>query len=179
MAVPRAFVLLMQKLNFYIYYSITFLSVKNGALRRRGPQFLVFSKTVAIRTLWRIAAYLESDGCCASWISRLYDDRVPFGINSGCTQDSRRVRHTRTPTGGQGHALFFYCPPPFFTAFYCSFLLFTIIQPDMHRIRSGTPIMASPTSRAPPRELSIVAARRGRRGGRFCCPFWQPPCVSC
>ena len=38
-------------------------------------------------------------------ISGLYYDRVPFGINSGCAQDSRRVRHARTPTGGQGHAL--------------------------------------------------------------------------
>ena len=67
MAVPRAFVLLMQKLNFSIYYSITFLSVKNDALRRRGPQFLVFSKTVAIRARWHIAAYPDSDRCCASW----------------------------------------------------------------------------------------------------------------
>ena len=80
----------MQKLNFSIYYSITFLSVKNDALRRRGPQFLVFSKTVAIRARWHIAAYLESDGCCASRNSGLYYNRVPFGINSGYTQDSQR-----------------------------------------------------------------------------------------
>ena len=156
--------------------------------KKRSPQLAVCSpeKHIVRRSSFvvselarcRIAAYLESDRCCASWISGLYDDRVPFGMNSGYTQDSRRVRHARTPTGGQGHALFFYCPPPFFTAFYCSFLLFTIIQSNMHRIRSGTPIMASPTSRAPPRELSIVAARRGRKGGRLCCPFWQSP-ASC
>ena len=177
MAVPRAFVLLMQKLNFSIYYSITFLSVKNDALRRRGPQFLVKPSRFGLAgTSPPIRIQIDA---AHPGISGLYDDRVPFGINSGCTQDSRRVRHARTPTGGQGYALFFYCPPPFFTAFYCSFLLFTIIQQAVHRIRSGTPIMASPTSRAPPRELSIVATRRGRRGGRLCCPFWQPPCASC
>ena len=142
-------------------------------------QFVVFSKTIAIRTRWRIAAYLESDGCCASWNSWFYYDRTPFVINSGCLQDSRGLPVMAAPTGGQGHAQFFYCPLLLFSVFYCSFLLFTIIQQALHRIRSGTPIMASPTSRAPPRELSIVAARRGRRGGRLCCPFWQPPCASC
>ena len=125
MVVPRAFVLLMQKLNFYVYYSITFLSVKNDALRRRGPQFLVFSKTVAIRARWHIAAYLESDGCCASRNSGLYYDRTPFVINSGCLQDSRGLPVMAAPTGGQGHALFFYCSSLLFSAFICFYLYFS------------------------------------------------------
>ena len=91
--------------------------------------------------------------------SRLYYDRVPFGINYGCAQDSRGFA-TREPLRAvRDTPYFFYCPPPFFTAFYCSFLLFTIIQSDMHRIHAGVP-RARPYTAAGYAQNSQLVARR-------------------